>query len=33
MARGGVLEGTIDGTANDGSPACATLRPVTWRVV
>ena len=29
---GGVLEGTISGTASDGSPACATIRPVTWRV-
>lgn len=29
---GGVLEGTINGTAKDGSPACATIRPVTWRV-
>ena len=29
---GGVLEATIDGTAKDGSPACATIRPVTWRV-
>ena len=32
-AKGGVLEGTIDGTAKDGSPACATIRPVSWRVV
>ncbi len=30
---GGVLEATIDGTAKDGSPACATIRPVRWRVV
>jgi hypothetical protein len=29
---GGVLEGTVCGTAKDGSPACATIRPVTWRV-
>ena len=29
---GGVLEATIDGTARDGSPACATIRPVIWRV-
>ena len=29
---GGVLEATIDGTLPDGSPACATIRPVTWRV-
>ena len=31
-AKGGVLEGTIDGTAKDGTPACATVRPVRWRV-
>jgi hypothetical protein len=30
---GGVLQGTINGTLPDGSPACATIRPVTWRVV
>ena len=30
---GGVLEGTIDGTLPDGSPACATIRPVRWRVL
>jgi hypothetical protein len=30
---GGVLVGTIDGTLPDGSPACATVRPVSWRVV
>ena len=30
---GGVLEGTINGTLPDGSPACATIRPVRWRVV
>ena len=29
---GGVMEATIDGTLPDGSPACATIRPVTWRV-
>ena len=29
---GGVLEGTINGTAKDGSPVCATIRPVTWRI-
>jgi hypothetical protein len=29
---GGVLEATIDGTLPDGSPACATIRPVRWRV-
>jgi len=32
-AQGGVLAGTIDGTAKDGSPACATIRPVTWGMV
>lgn len=32
-AKGGVLEGTIDGTAKDGTPACATIKPVRWRVV
>ena len=32
-AMGAVLVGTIDGTAKDGSPACATIRPVVWRVV
>lgn len=31
-AAGGVLEGTISGTAKDGSPTCATIRPVRWRV-
>ena len=31
--RGGVLVLTVDGTAKDGSPACATVRPVTKRVV
>ena len=30
--KGGVLEGTIDGTAKDGSPACATIKPVMWRI-
>ncbi len=29
---GGVLVGTINGTAKDGSPACATIRPVHWKV-
>ena len=28
MESGGVLQLTIDGTGNDGSPACATIRPV-----
>ena len=30
---GGVLEGTLEGTLPDGSPACATIRPVRWQVV
>jgi len=30
---GGVLAGTINGTAKDGSPACATIRPVSWWIV
>lgn len=30
---GGTLILTIDGTAPDGTPACATIRPVTKRVV
>ena len=31
--QGRVLEGRLDGTAKDGTPACATIRPVAWRVV
>jgi len=30
---GAVLEGTINGRLPDGSPACATIRPVRWQVV
>jgi len=30
---GGVLEITVDGTARDGTPACATVRPSRRRVV
>ena len=30
---GATLAGTVNGTLPDGSPACATIRPVTWRVV
>jgi hypothetical protein len=30
---GRVLVGSVDGTLPDGSPACATVRPVTWKVV
>ena len=29
---GAVLEGKVNGTAADGSPACATIRPVRWRL-
>ena len=28
--QGGVLQGTVNGTAKDGSPACATIKPVSW---
>lgn len=30
---GGVIEFTIDGTARDGTPVCATIRPVAKRIV
>ena len=30
-AQGGRLEGTILASAADGSPACATVRPIAWR--
>ena len=30
---GATLAGTVNGTLPDGSPAYATIRPVTWRVV
>jgi hypothetical protein len=29
---GGVLQGTINGTAKDGSPACATIKPISWTI-
>jgi len=32
-AKGKVLEGTIQGSAKDGTPACATVPPKSWRVV
>lgn len=32
-SRGQLLEGTINGTAKDGTPACATVRPIRWRLV
>jgi hypothetical protein len=31
--KGGVLEIRIDGTGKDGTPACATVRPIGRRVV
>lgn len=31
-AQGGVLVATINGTLKDGSPACATIRPVVWSI-
>ncbi len=31
-ARGGVLEGRFNGTGKDGTPACATIRPISWRI-
>lgn len=30
--RGGMLEGAFDGTGKDGTPACATIRPIRWRI-
>lgn len=29
---GGVLEGRFAGTGPDGTPACATIRPIAWRI-
>ncbi|MFC3713647.1 DUF5990 family protein [Sphingoaurantiacus capsulatus] len=31
--RGGIIEMVIDGTGVDGTPACATLKPIARRVV
>ena len=31
-AKGGVLEGQLNGTGKDGTPACATIRPIDWRI-
>lgn len=31
-SAGGVLEGRFQGTLPDGSPACATIKPVNWRI-
>ena len=33
IADGGVIETAIDGTARDGTPACATLKPLRRGVV
>jgi hypothetical protein len=33
MRGEGVIETTIDGTAKDGTPACATVRPTGRRIV
>jgi hypothetical protein len=33
IAGEGVLELAVDGTAKDGTPACATVRPVEKRIV
>jgi hypothetical protein len=30
--QGGVLEGSFNGTGKDGTPACATIKPISWRV-
>ncbi|MDH7975039.1 DUF5990 family protein [Sphingomonas sp. AR_OL41] len=32
-ARGGMIEIAVDGTGKDGTPACATVRPVRRRLV
>ena len=32
-ARGGVIETHVHGTAKDGTPACATLKPTSRRIV
>jgi len=30
--RGGIIEITVSGTGKDGTPACATTRPIGWRI-
>jgi len=30
--KGGVLEGSFNGTGKDGTPACATIKPIAWRI-
>ena len=32
-AAGAILEGRFAGTGADGTPACATIRPVAWRTI
>jgi hypothetical protein len=31
-AKGAVLEGRLNGTGKDGTPACATIKDVGWRI-
>jgi hypothetical protein len=30
--QGGVLEARMPGTAGDGGPICATVKPITWQI-
>ena len=30
--KGDVLEGSFNGTGKDGTPACATIKPIAWRI-
>jgi len=30
--KGGVLQGTLSGTGKDGTPACATIKPIAWKI-
>lgn len=30
-AKGGVIEGRLNGTGRDGTPACATIKPISWQ--
>jgi len=32
-ASGGILQGEVNGTGKDGTPACATVRTTGWRIV
>jgi hypothetical protein len=31
-AKSAVLEGRLNGTGKDGTPACATIKPIEWRI-